>query len=273
MSAKGKILSIQQHRVARPYSVSKEREKNMIGNRIAEERAKADLSRPEFVKLLQKVGIDVVPESIRKWEHGERIPNGYQLLAICAVLGIDDVLFTFDSSYIPPLNEEGRKKVREYANDLAECGKYRVDMQPKHEIEYIDMPVNTLAVSAGTGVFLDEEMFERISVPKDSVPRGADFGIRVSGDSMEPKYYDRQIVWVQKCDSLVPGEIGVFLYDGEGYLKMYDERDPNEDEAERFMDSQGVLHKQRVLVSLNKKYDPKFVSPDAAFAIAGRVLN
>ncbi len=273
MSPKGKILSLHQHRVTRPYSISKERERNTIGNRIAEEREKSNLSRPEFGKLLKKVGIDVVPEAIRKWENGERIPNGYQLLAICAVLGIDDILYTFDSSYIPPLNEEGRKKVREYANDLAECGKYRVDMHIKHEIEYIDMPVNSLTVSAGAGTFLDDELFEKISVPKDSVPRGADFGVRVSGDSMEPKYYDRQIVWVQKCDSLMPGEIGVFLYDGEGYLKMYDERDPSKDEAERFIDSQGVLHKQRVLVSLNKKYDPKLVSPDAAFAIAGRVLN
>lgn len=271
MSAK--ILSLQQHRVARPYSVSKERERNMIGKRIAEERAKANLSRPEFVKLLQKVGIDVVPEALRKWEHGERIPNGYQLLAICAVLGIDDVLYTFDSSYIPPLNEEGRKKVREYSEDLAACGKYRVETKQEIDVEYIDMPLSAMPASAGTGMFLDEDQFDRISVPKDSVPRGADFGVRVSGDSMEPKYYDRQIVWVQKCDSLMPGEVGIFLYDGEGYLKMYDEREPDEADAELFTDSQGVLHKQRVLVSFNKKYDPKIVSPNAVFQIAGRVLN
>ena len=90
---------------------------------------------------------------------------------------------------------------------------------------------------------------------------------------MEPKYYDRQIVWVQKCDSLMPGEVGIFLYDGEGYLKMYDEREPDEADVDLFTDSQGVLHKQRVLVSFNKKYDPKIVSPNAVFQIAGRVLN
>ena len=133
------------------------------------------------------------------------------------------------------------------------------------------MPVSYLPASAGTGVFLDEENFETVSFPEASVPERADFGVRVSGDSMEPVYRDGQIVWVQRCSRLRPGEVGVFLYDGEGYLKVYGEQPP--EDPERFTDSGGTVHMQPVLLSYNEAYAPKVVSPDCVFAVAGRVLN
>ena len=95
------------------------------------------------------------------------------------------------------------------------------------------MPVSNLAVSAGTGAFLEEDSFEHISVPANTVPKGAEFGIRVSGDSMEPVYHDGQIVWVERCETLSIGQVGVFVYDGEGYLKSYGEREPAAREADR----------------------------------------
>ena len=271
--AKNKVISISQPRIARSYSISDEREHNMIGKRIASERASQHLSRPELGRLLKQVGIDVVPEAIRLWETGDNVPNAYQLLAICAVFGIDDVLLNFDSTFIPQLNEDGQKKVREYVDDLAASGKYRVEQPALQEIVFIDMPVSNLMVSAGTGSFLDEGSFEMVSFPKEMVPAGADFGVRVRGDSMEPVYHDGQIVWVQKCNQLRPGEVGVFLYDGEGYLKRYDELDPDSSNGSQFIDSDGILHKQPVLISYNKKYEPKVVSPNVIFRIEGRVLN
>lgn len=80
-------------------------------------------------------------------------------------------------------------------------------------IVYVDMPVSYLAASAGTGAFLDEGNFEMVSVPKNTIPAGAEFGIRVSGDSMMPTYCDGQIVWIQQCQTLNPGEVGIFIYD------------------------------------------------------------
>ena len=267
-----KVVSIRPS-VARPYDAKSARAQNIIGSRIADLRYERNLNLTEFSELLRSVGVDVQGAAINKWEKGESAPNAYQLLAICAVFGVDDVLGTFDQtydlSYAPALNKEGIKKVREYIDDLTASGKY----QPKPVVELIEMPVSNLAVSAGPGAFLDEESFEKLSFPKDMVPEGADFGVRVSGDSMEPEYHDGQIVWVQRCESLSPGEVGVFLYDGEGYLKLYEEREPSPDEAEQFIDSEQVLHKQPVLVSYNEKYDPKVVSPDVVFQIGGRVLN
>ena len=271
--SKSKVISIQQPRIARSYSLSRERENNTIGKRIAEERQRAKLSLPEFRKLLQQVGVDVVKEAIRKWEIGENVPNAYQLIAICSVLGIDDVLLNFDSNYLPRLNVEGQEKVRIYADDLAASGKYSPSPVRESVIQFVDMRISNLTVSAGTGAFLDEGSFELMSFPKESVPAGADFGVRVRGDSMEPVYHDGQIVWVQRCDQLRPGEVGVFLYDGEGYLKRYDEWEPAEEDREQYVDSDHVLHRQPVLISYNSKYEPKKVSPNSVFQIAGRVLN
>ena len=48
----------------------------------------------------------------------------------------------------------------------------------------------------------------------------ADFGVRIAGDSMEPRFVHGQSVWVHRQETLRSGEIGVFLYDGSAYLKQ-----------------------------------------------------
>jgi len=137
-----------------------------------------------------------------------------------------------------------------------------------------EVPVAYIPAAAGTGNFLDEaDLFEKVSFPEDKVPRGADVGIRVSGDSMEPVYHDGQIVFVQKCSALNPGEVGIFEYDGKAYIKLYREREPEEEFLEEFTDSYGTVHPQPLLVSYNGKYDPIEVNPYSTFRVLGRVLK
>ena len=109
-----------------------------------------------------------------------------------------------------------------------------------------------------------------VSFPESSIPDGAEFGVRVSGDSMEPVYHDGQIVWVQQCETLRTGEVGVMIYDGQGYIKAYAEQEP--DDLETYLDSNGVRRMQPVLVSYNKAYAPKPASLELEFRIVGRVL-
>ena len=156
-----------------------------------------------------------------------------------------------------------------YREDLIASGKYR-EVPPVLEIRYLDMPVSDLPVSAGTGAFLDEGNFEMVSFPESSIPDGAEFGVRVSGDSMEPVYHDGQIVWVQQCETLRTGEVGVMIYDGQGYIKAYAEQEP--DDLETYLGSDGVRRMQPVMVSYNKAYAPKPASPELEFRIVGRVL-
>ena len=78
-----------------------------------------------------------------------------------------------------------------------------------------------LPVSAGPGVYLDNDDAEEINIPDNEKTAMADFALRISGNSMEPKYHDGDIVLVQVTDSVQIGELGIFILDGNGYFKMY----------------------------------------------------
>ena len=60
---------------------------------------------------------------------------------------------------------------------------------------------------------------ETIQLTKDIIPESASFGVKISGDSMEPEFEDGQIAWVLKQDMVKNGEIGIFSLNGEAYIK------------------------------------------------------
>lgn len=75
-------------------------------------------------------------------------------------------------------------------------------------------------VSAGSGDFLDSDYYTTIEVPEEEA-RGADFAVTVSGDSMEPLFRDRDIVFVHRQETLENGEIGIFSFDNKAYIKKF----------------------------------------------------
>lgn len=255
------------------YNAADEQQQNIIGQRIAAARKKAGMNLIAASDQMRRYGIEISPVSFNKWELGRNAPTAYQLLAVCHAFDIEDGLEYF-SKYgkKPELDELGQKKLNEYKQDLIASGRY-APMPEEREIEYIEMRVSSLRVSAGTGAFLDEGNYDLVSVPVWAVPVGADFGVRVSGDSMEPVFSDGQIVWVQKTDTLRKGEVGVFVFNGEGYIKAYQEQMPEADELESFTDSSGAVHPQPVMVSYNRKYEPRVVHPMDEFQVIGRVLK
>ncbi len=92
-------------------------------------------------------------------------------------------------------------------------------------IIHVDFHLSEQKTSAGTGVYLGDEAFETISVRLDLLPKGYErdpsryFGVPVSGDSMEPRYRDGEILIVSK-EPFNIGEVGVVTLDGEGYVKL-----------------------------------------------------
>lgn len=88
------------------------------------------------------------------------------------------------------------------------------------------------------------------------VPETADFGIRISGDSMEPRFINGQIVWVEQTKQLNNGDIGIFFLDGNAYCKKLQES----------ADSTS-------LISLNTKYAPIVISETSSFYTFGRVVG
>ncbi len=80
---------------------------------------------------------------------------------------------------------------------------------------YYDFPV-----SAGTGEFLDNRTAV-IAELSEEPPRGTDYILRISGDSMEPIYHSGDYVYVNSCETVDFGEVGIFVAQGNVYMKEY----------------------------------------------------
>lgn len=267
-----RILSIVPAR-STAYCMATEKEQNVIGKRLSEARQANGWTLAELRDRLSDLGMETSRSCISKWETGVNAPNAYQLVALCKALGIVDDISELTASRIAELNMEGLQKVRAYRADLIASGNYTpAVLNEANSIEYVDMPLADLPASAGPGAFLDSCGYELFSFPKASVPAKADFALRVSGDSMEPIYNNGQIVWVQECTELRPGQVGIFLYDGCGYIKVLGEQEPNTDVREFYETSDGRRMMQPVLISYNKAYSPIVISPHREFKMIGKVL-
>lgn len=70
----------------------------------------------------------------------------------------------------------------------------------------VSMIVYVNPAAAGVPLYAEDD-FERIEFPEKDVPNGADFGVRISGDSMSPTIKDRSIVWVRRTPEVCNGQI------------------------------------------------------------------
>ncbi len=229
-----------------------------LGSILASHRKEMKMSQHDLAEQLANYGVNVSNAAISAWEKDTSVPNANQFLALCKILGITDIYNEFigfnPNDVMAKLNDEGKEKVLEYIGLLLLSEQYQ-----KKEATIIPfrrkIKWSLLASSAGTGEFLDDENFEIIEVGEE-VPEEADFGLALNGDSMEPRYHDKQAVWVQKTDVLSNGEIGIFYLDGMAYCKQLKQ------------DKDGIF-----LVSLNSKYQPISITTESNFKVFGRVLN
>ena len=116
------------------------------------------------------------------------------------------------------LDEHGKKMVDFTLNEEYERCTVAVQEQP--ETKYINLKIAQLPASAGTGVELSDENYEIIPVKCSELTEQADFAVTVSGDSMQPTYYDGDILLVENIPAQI-GDIGVFVVDSDGYVKEY----------------------------------------------------
>lgn len=228
-----------------------------IAEYIHELRIRKGMSQTQVAAEFVKRGYHVSNRSVSFWETGRNQLNAEQFLVLCDILEVSDIRVAFRRNEVTTLstdlNEEGQQKLNEYAALLKASGLYQpaevIPISSRHMKRYL------LPVSAGTGQFLDDAAYDEIEVGNE-VPEIADFGVTISGNSMEPRFIDGQTVWVHEQEELSEGEIGIFFYAGNAYIKKL-----------------GYDGDITVLLSLNPAYEPIQIQENEEFKVFGKVVG
>lgn len=169
---------------------------------------------------------------------------------------IDNSLISQINTKVARLHKARQKNVLTYTNKQLKEQELEVNNQntiDEPRIIYYTYNYYDQALSAGTGQYLNDVQVEQIELPIDV---DADFVVPIYGDSMEPEYHSGDYVFVKLSVELSDGDIGVFEYYGDAYIK------------ELVINESGAY-----LHSLNPKYDDILVDIDSDFRIIGEVVG
>lgn len=232
-----------------------------FGSRLKDRREELGLKQSELGKLLGVTG-----SAIGNYENEVSSPKADILYQIFNVLKCDaNYLFQdemkdleTDDITVPEI-----KMIKKYRN-LDTYGKNTVsavlDMEFARCTEKINSQQPTIQIlrsiykaSAGCGFELDnQDQWEKIEIPDTPEARKADFAITITGNSMEPIYYDGQTVLVRKQPAVDIGETGIYIINGSGFIKR-----------------NGGDH----LISINSQYDDIYFSESDTVQCAGKVIG
>ena len=200
---------------------------------------------------------------IYNWEKGISRPDCDKLARLCDLLGVsaDELIGCKSMAECPTATElaalqkyraldEHGKEVVDFIIDSEYNRVSMLTRKPKPRMLKIDW--YTLPASAGTGNILDSESAEELLVPESAEAEQADFVISVGVDSMEPTYHNGDKVFVEKCDSVEIGEVGIFVVNGDVYIKELGDE---------------------CLISHNEKYKPIKLTENDSIYCCGRVIG
>lgn len=122
------------------------------------------------------------------------------------------------------LDVESRRCQAERDKQAAILREQREEMEVAEEIAppiTLHQPFAQVAAAEGAGAFLLDDGFDEVLVEMNKYTKQADVILKVVGRSMEPVIADGDRVLVRQQPSVRIGEIGVFVVDGQGYLKEY----------------------------------------------------
>lgn len=236
-----------------------------IGQKIKDFRKLAGMTQTDLAQRLE-----TTKQTISRYEKGDRKPGQDTLFELTDIfkVSIDDFfpptipttapnsLIEQISDKVVQLTEPNQKNVLRYSSELLDKQNTVTDSKNTvnelqatyHTYNYYDQPA-----SAGTGQYLNDVKVETIELP---IEVDADFVVPIYGDSMEPEYHSGDYIFVKLSVDLSDGDIGVFAYNGDAYIKQL-----------RITDQGAYLH------SLNPDYDNIPITADTDFRTIGEVVE
>lgn len=219
----------------------------MIKDKLKEIRENTHMNKKEFAAF---IGIKYT--TYNNYEMGEREPNSDFLILISKkfdvsidyILGLQDEKDIKHSYELKSSEYERIKKYRfitEYSPDganvidtvldreysIADRLKEQAELAKKMNIKTTEeiIPVRIISyhqkiASAGDGqIVFDDMAVDRIKIPDIPKYKRVSYAIGVNGQSMEPLYYDGDILLIEPTCQIEVGEIGIFIVDGKAYVK------------------------------------------------------
>ncbi|MBZ8174047.1 helix-turn-helix domain-containing protein [Staphylococcus delphini] len=218
---------------------------------------KRDMSDSDLAAL-----VDVNRTTVTRWRKGIRSPKLDKLPEIANVFGVEPLDLICESNnqeVIGKINDVSsqltpprQKRVLDFANEQLNEQNNKVLHINSHNVISEEVAVYGYA-SAGTGETLIDGV-EFTTQYNGHIPNH-DFALQVNGDSMEPMFEDKEIIFIDKTKQINSGQIGIFVIDGEAYLKKV------------FISDKGIR-----LVSLNSKYPDLFFDKNHDIEVAGKVI-
>lgn len=201
---------------------------NRLGNLIRERRMAKNMTQ----ELLASI-FGMSKNTVGAWEQGRNTPKVDDIPALCDVLGMS--IYEFFGLSTPfeetPQGRELLTKISEL-NDynmklISRMADAMIDAQEEERRKDISAKIcrifhNEEKTAAGSGNPLsDHRRGNYMYLYGNDMIWDADEVITVTGDSMEPTYSDGDRLLVQYTEQIKPGQIGIFVADGEGLVKEY----------------------------------------------------
>ena len=225
-------------------------------DRLKEGRINAGLTQEQ---LAEKLGI--AKSTLSGYENGNREPTVATIAKAIDILKIDaNFLYQDEMDALGgnpmQLKYDEMQHIKKYRS-LDDYGRETVDIvldreverysiiseQNKHLTELENTDSNTIRyiqyyqhlASAGTGQVVFEDMpVDRIAIPDLPKYRRVSYAISVNGHSMQPLFYDGDMLLIEPTCDIEIGEIGIFIVGNEAFVKKLGDGE---------------------LISLNKDYD------------------
>ncbi|EHV5304721.1 helix-turn-helix transcriptional regulator [Staphylococcus pseudintermedius] len=203
--------------------------------------------------------INIKPSTLSDYLNLRSNPSHGVIQRIADVFGVgkSDIDTTYKdvndiTSIYDQLTPPRQKRVLDFANEQLNEQNNKVLHINSHNVISEEVAVYGYA-SAGTGETLIDGV-EFTTQYNGHIPNH-DFALQVNGDSMEPMFEDKEIIFIDKTKQINSGQIGIFVIDGEAYLKKV------------FISDKGIR-----LVSLNSKYPDLHFDSSHDIKVAGKVI-
>ena len=199
-----------------------------FGERMRARREELGLTRPQ---LAERLG--VTASAVSNYENGVSFPKEEVILRLFDSLGTDPNTLCQDSfrHNASVLSRRERELLGKYRS-LSPTGREAIHTVMETLCAYRDglekspaeretrvIPLYESPAAAGYAAPVFGEDFDYIQVTED-VPGGAEFAVKIQGDSMAPYIADGAVVYVNR-DPLQAGDVGIFCVDGEILCKQY----------------------------------------------------